>query len=44
MGNMNLCKKFEEASSLIKRDIVFVSSLYLEWIFLKFNLIIYIFL
>ena len=32
MGNMNLCKKLEEASQLIKRDIVFVSSLYLEWI------------
>jgi len=30
MGNMNLCKKLEEASQLIKRDIVFVSSLYLE--------------
>ena len=30
MGNMNLCIKLEEASQLIKRDIVFVSSLYLE--------------
>jgi len=30
MGNMTLCKKIEEASILIKRDIVFVSSLYLE--------------
>lgn len=30
MGNMALCKKIEEASTLIKRDIVFVSSLYLE--------------
>ena len=30
MGNMNLCKKIEEASQLIKRDIVFCTSLYLE--------------